>query len=1159
MRYISFLATAIFTLAATVPSFCQIAHQPGKIIRPATTPYGKGVLDPNCNGWVSASGSAWDINGDDTTSSASEIHYKAIMPYGGEPCCDLRRGPDHRFSDFVPDNNNNGVYLHFVNSGVDSTSYLKIRMRMGTIIPGSKGFSLLIDTDSAYGYGKDANYVEKTTGINGNKGFEIEVVLETGFRVAVYNIDGRGNPTDGIDIQDMAVNAHRVFYDTDWEARSQVSFAGTTESGDPDYFIDWYVRLSELKLMKNTSGGTSFIQSAFQRLRIVPTTVMAPKPSTAGPISDIYGSDDSTSVIFQPKICLPCNEISGLCTVAPVVTSAATTGANNIKGTWTKGSYGGSIATIYIYKNGDTSNVLATVPNISSGASWQATVGSLVAGDIITAKAKGNSIYESRWCYTSNSKAVGSCDTRPTPITVNTFTTNKGMDGTGYLDNVSGSGSGSANGAGSGINYVHIYKVSPAGSSRLGTLEYPSSYSNRQGNGTVTGRYNLGLTSGTWFYSGGSGGPNDPSVTAGQYEYLQETPAGCKSASTFFCRTGNSGTTDVPTVTSDGGNIYTTSTTITGGITPVAIYPTIVRIYLDSMYVGNATVTNAGTSSATWSYTFSQTLTATKKVWIRTQAAETGGNFYCEGSLEKTIVTACTNAAPIFNIDSTTSKIGEGIALSGTGTAGGSLTIKDNGNTTVATLTIGTDGTWSALNSGVTFSDGFAGYARTSDAGYYATLTTSGCATAATSATWLVAAKTTETYCAGTLEFSTSASTGGSYTSIVTGGTLTGTKLTSDAKWIKGSLGGTPTANTKTVKIYVNDGLVGRSTVPALSTTFPDIYVGGYLAQGDILTLAITENDGSSAEMVCASIQIICDCATANKPAAPAVNVAASTLTVTRGAGATIKVESPEDNNFISVKNKYNSRSLFSGVYYTGGSYTVTGRFFGVDETLTIVTGPLDSSQTATIVSSRIGGTETCTESTDQALVVNSALPVTLTDFKGLKNDKAIVLSWTTSTEINFSHFEIERSSDGISFEKIGTKAGTGYLSGPNYYSYTDHSPFAGNNFYRLKMVDVDGKKEYSKVIVLKSSGSSVVINSIRPNPFVNEIRISAVFAYKTDIRVLFTDAAGRTLRMQSFAGLEGLNEIKMTDLGTLPSGTYMVSVVAGAEIFRYKILKVTK
>ncbi len=1146
---------------ASTEGLAQIAHQPGKIIRRATGS-GDAILNPDTNDWITVSDGVFTTNGDDTSSSVSEIHYRAIMPYGGEPCCDLRRGPDHRFSDFVPDNNNNGVYLNFTNSGVDATSYLRIRMRMGTIIPGSKGFSLLIDTDSAFGAAgtrPDGNYVAKTTGINGNPGFEIEVVLETGFRVAIYNVDGKGNPSDGIDTKSSGTDPHLIFTDNSWEARSQVSFAATTEGGDPDYFIDWYVSLEELKKMKPTSLGTSYIQSAFQRLRIIPTTVMAPKPSIAGPISDVYGSDDSITMANQPKICLPCEEVSGLCTAAPVVTSAvASGGSNNVQGTWSKATYGGSIATIYIYKGTDTSSVLATVTNVSSGGTWQATVAGLAGGDVVFAKAKGNSTYESRWCFNSNSVVVGTCTSRPPPLSTVTIATGKGISGTGYADNTNGAGTGSDNGSNSGVYKIQVYKVGSSGMSMLGVDEFPKSYANRLNPANVATHYNLGQTTGTWQYSGGSGGPSDLTVTAGQYAFYTQTSAGCKSAPVFSCHAA-SGNTDNPTLTTDGGEIYTTSTTVGGAITAVAHYPSVVRVYVDSVYQGDATLANAGLSNVTWSYTFATSLTAGKKVWIRTQKAEAGGSYYCEGSLEKTIITACTNKIPIFNVDSTTNKIAEGVVLSGTATAGGTLIIKNSTHTTVATTTVGTDGTWSALNSGTSFGDGFTGNARLADVSYYATLTTSGCATAATSLSWIVAGKTTESYCSGTLQFSIDAGTGGTYNTVVSGGTLTGTKLTSDAKWIKGALGGTPSANTKTIRIYVNDGLVGRETVPAFSNNWPDIYVGGYLAQNDVLTIAVTENDGVSAEMVCASIQIICDCATSNKPAVPSVNVAASTLTVAPGASATIKLQDPQDNNFISVKNKYTGRSLSRGVYYTGGTYTVTGRFFGAGETLTFETTPLDSSQTATIVTSRIGGTETCIESTEQPLVVNSALPVNLTDFKGYKSQKSIVLSWTTATEIDFSHFEIERSADGISYQTIGKKQGTGMLSGPNYYSYTDQSPLQGNNFYRLKMVDLDGRFEMSKVILLKNNGAGIMVNALRPNPFVNEVNISAVLKERSEISVVLTDAAGRTLRNYSQAGVAGLNELSLRNLGMLPAGTYYINVVAGKEILRYKLLKLNQ
>ena len=177
-----FLLYCLFTCL----SLFSVAQTPGLIVRPAGLP-GPLVLDPNQNGYTSkltsGFGSSDIIN--------SEIGYKVIAPVIAEPTGDLLRGPSGQYSDIVKTVDGSGFYLYS-----DSINIL-CRLRIGGIVSGSKGYSILIDTDGKFGPSgpaADPNYLPATTGINGNPGFEFEVVLETNFRVAVYNVDGTSNP-----------------------------------------------------------------------------------------------------------------------------------------------------------------------------------------------------------------------------------------------------------------------------------------------------------------------------------------------------------------------------------------------------------------------------------------------------------------------------------------------------------------------------------------------------------------------------------------------------------------------------------------------------------------------------------------------------------------------------------------------------------------------------------------------------------------------------------------------------------------------------------------------------------------------------------------------------------------------------------------------------
>ncbi|MEP6615435.1 MAG: Ig-like domain-containing protein [Ginsengibacter sp.] len=124
-------------------------------------------------------------------------------------------------------------------------------------------------------------------------------------------------------------------------------------------------------------------------------------------------------------------------------------------------------------------------------------------------------------------------------------------------------------------------------------------------------------------------------------------------------------------------------------------------------------------------------------------------------------------------------------------------------------------------------------------------------------------------------------------------------------------------------------------------------------------------------------------------------------------------------------------------------------------------------------------------------LAVSSALPVTLTEFRGVVNNKQVVLNWRTSQEINSSRFDVEHSTNVVSFDNIGTVAAHGNSSVASNYQLIDRSPATGNNYYRLKSVDIDGKFVYSSVIKVNVGDRVNSLITINPNPTHGAIKMS--------------------------------------------------------------------
>jgi hypothetical protein len=118
-----------------------------------------------------------------------------------------------------------------------------------------------------------------------------------------------------------------------------------------------------------------------------------------------------------------------------------------------------------------------------------------------------------------------------------------------------------------------------------------------------------------------------------------------------------------------------------------------------------------------------------------------------------------------------------------------------------------------------------------------------------------------------------------------------------------------------------------------------------------------------------------------------------------------------------------------------------------------------------------------------------NVLPVTLVYFTAqAQAGETVQLAWGTAMESNNDHFTIERSADGSHFNIIGTLPGKGDYNEPADYSFIDHAPDPGSNYYRLSQTDRDGKE---KILGLKSVTMQDIGLRVGPNPAVHFIDVS--------------------------------------------------------------------
>jgi hypothetical protein len=168
-----------------------------------------------------------------------------------------------------------------------------------------------------------------------------------------------------------------------------------------------------------------------------------------------------------------------------------------------------------------------------------------------------------------------------------------------------------------------------------------------------------------------------------------------------------------------------------------------------------------------------------------------------------------------------------------------------------------------------------------------------------------------------------------------------------------------------------------------------------------------------------------------------------------------------------------------------------------------------------------------------------STLPVTWLSFTAEKNtNTSVLLKWSTANEINNHHFDVQRSSDGINYATLGSVAASHNPATVQNYSYTEVKTINGNNFYRLKQVDLDGRSKYSAVVKINMTGA---LWAIFPNPATSKTTIQIRSQLK-NVSFTLIDNYGRITYYRSLPNVSA-GEFKDIPLSNLSRGMYMLKI----------------
>jgi hypothetical protein len=175
-------------------------------------------------------------------------------------------------------------------------------------------------------------------------------------------------------------------------------------------------------------------------------------------------------------------------------------------------------------------------------------------------------------------------------------------------------------------------------------------------------------------------------------------------------------------------------------------------------------------------------------------------------------------------------------------------------------------------------------------------------------------------------------------------------------------------------------------------------------------------------------------------------------------------------------------------------------------------------------------------------------LPVRLTNFTAYKQSGNVNLNWKTAEEINTKQFVIERSTDGAGFTAIGNVKAINSATGSEY-EWTDNTP-ATINYYRLKMIDQDGKFAYSKVVKI-NFGKQVDVQ-ITPNPASTYISIQINDASVTTATIQLIDLNGRIVKQQR---LNQTVSNTIISLDGISKGLYHLKIITNQQVVTEKVV----
>jgi hypothetical protein len=177
-----------------------------------------------------------------------------------------------------------------------------------------------------------------------------------------------------------------------------------------------------------------------------------------------------------------------------------------------------------------------------------------------------------------------------------------------------------------------------------------------------------------------------------------------------------------------------------------------------------------------------------------------------------------------------------------------------------------------------------------------------------------------------------------------------------------------------------------------------------------------------------------------------------------------------------------------------------------------------------------------------------------LLSFHANVRNSLVDLDWEIANDGDALFYELERSTDNINYTAIN-KQYSSKLGGHASYSYTDSPEGAGNQFYRVKIVERNGHVKYSRIIVITMETELVNGFKILPNPTSNTYSLLISNTSEQKATIYVSDMTGRILEIVPLNLRRGSSLVNLTNPAQRQPGTYAIRLVVGKEVFSGKMI----